>query len=93
MVLNIQTQLHIDALFGTISTSNIKINLLFLNSWFDNNIILATQLLNDNGNLLNYYEFLQTYGVPVTPNKFAIVMDAVPSGILTEVLESHFVFL
>ena len=55
----------------------------FLNSWFNNNIVLVTQLLNDNGNLLNYTEFLQTYGIPVTPKDFAIVMDAVPSGILT----------
>ena len=56
---------------------------LFLNSWFDKNIILVTQLLNDNGNLLNYTEFLIKYGIPVTPKDFAIVMDAVPSGILT----------
>uniref|UniRef100_A0A3Q3AHM4 Reverse transcriptase domain-containing protein n=1 Tax=Kryptolebias marmoratus TaxID=37003 RepID=A0A3Q3AHM4_KRYMA len=55
---------------------------IFFTSWFDNNIILVTQLLNDNGNLLTYSEFLQTFGIPVTPKDFAIVMDAVPSSIL-----------
>lgn len=56
---------------------------LFFNVWFDNNIILVTQLLNENGNLLNYTEFLKKYGIPVAPKEFAIVMDAIPSGILT----------
>lgn len=41
---------------------------LFLNSWFDNNIILVTQLLNDNGNLLNDTEFLSTNSYITLPN-------------------------
>ena len=40
---------------------------LFYKTWFDNNIILVSQLLNDNGSLLNYSEFLHTFGIPITP--------------------------
>ncbi len=36
-----------------------------------------------NGNVLNYSEFLQTFHIPVTPREFSIVMDAIPSAILT----------
>ena len=56
---------------------------LFYKTWFNNNIILVSQLLNDNGTLLNYSEFLHTFGIPITPKEFAIVMDAITSGILT----------
>lgn len=56
---------------------------LFYKNWFNNNILLVSQLLNDKGSLLNYSEFLYTFGIPITPREFAIVMDAIPSGILT----------
>ena len=56
---------------------------LFYETWFNNNILLVSQLLNDNGSLLNYSEFLHTFSIPITPREFAIVMDAIPSGILT----------
>ena len=56
---------------------------LFYKTWFNNNIILVSQLLNDNGSLLNYSEFLHTFGIPITTREFAIVMDAIHSGILT----------
>ena len=31
--------------------------------------------------LLSYKEFLSLYKVPVTPKDFAIVLDAIPSGV------------
>lgn len=53
-----------------------------LNIWFKNNILLMTQLLNENGLLYTYTEFLKEYGIPVTPEDFSIVFDAIPSGLL-----------
>ena len=40
-------------------------------------------ITDDDGTLLKYSEFLHTFGIPITPKEFAIVMDAIPSGILT----------
>lgn len=39
---------------------------IFFSDWFNNNIILVSQLLNSNGLLLSYSEFLSKYGIPVT---------------------------
>lgn len=39
-------------------------------------------LLNENGHLLTYTEFLSEYGIPVTLKEFAVVRDAIPSGLL-----------
>ncbi len=44
---------------------------------------MVTQLLNKDGHLLSYSEFLGKYGIPVTPKEYSIVFDAIPSGILT----------
>jgi hypothetical protein len=54
---------------------------LFLEYWFRNNILLVRQLVNAEGILLNSKEFLSLYKIPVTPKDFAIVLDAVPSGV------------
>lgn len=54
---------------------------LFLEYWFRNNILLVSQLVNAEGLLLSYKEFLSLYKVPVTPKDFAIVLDAIPSGV------------
>ena len=54
---------------------------LFLEYWFRNNILLVSQLVNTEGFLLSYKEFLSLYKVPVTPKDFAIVLDAIPSGV------------
>ena len=54
---------------------------LFLEYWFQNNILLVSQLVNAEGLLLSYKEFLSLYKVPVTPKKCAIVLDAIPSGV------------
>ena len=40
------------------------------------------QLLDGNGVLLSYAQFLNTFGIPITPKEWATVMDAIPSGIL-----------
>ena len=40
-----------------------------------------SQLVNAEGLLLSYKEFLSLYKVPVTPKDFAIVLDAIPSGV------------
>lgn len=53
---------------------------LFFSDWFNNNILLVSQLVNSNGHLFSYSEFLTKYCIPVTPRDFAIVMDAIPSG-------------
>ncbi len=51
---------------------------LFFPNWFKNNIFLVSQLLNSNGYLLSYSEFLRKYCIPVTPRDFDIVMGAIP---------------
>ena len=38
-------------------------------------------MVNAEGLLLSYKEFLSLYKVPVTPKDFAIVLDAIPSGV------------
>ena len=39
-------------------------------------------LLNENGYLYNYTEFLQKYTFPITPRDFAIIFDAIPAELL-----------
>ena len=53
---------------------------LYMKRWVDNNILLVSQLLDDNGQLFTYEEFLSTYGYPVTPKEYCIVFDAIPDG-------------
>ena len=38
--------------------------------------------MNENGHLYNYTEFLKKYAVPITPNEFAIIFDAIPVELL-----------
>ena len=53
---------------------------LFVRRWFDNKILLVSQLLNDNGQLFRYEEFISVYNFPVTPREYSIVFDAIPDG-------------
>lgn len=55
---------------------------LFLERWVQNNVILVSQLFNEEELLFSYREFLATYTFPVTPKEFPIVFDAIPSGTL-----------
>uniref|UniRef100_A0A1A8QY68 Reverse transcriptase domain-containing protein n=1 Tax=Nothobranchius pienaari TaxID=704102 RepID=A0A1A8QY68_9TELE len=54
---------------------------LFYEKWFNNGIILVSQLFNENGLLYSYSEFLAKYKIPTSPKEFSIVFDAVPSGL------------
>ncbi len=51
------------AIFGKTKTSYtlIQIQSLYFNYWFENNIIVVSQLLNNDGVLLMYKEFLNTF--------------------------------
>ena len=54
---------------------------LFLENWFDHGIYLVKQLLNTNGFLMSYSEFLNKYSIPIPPKEYAVVFDAIPSGV------------
>ncbi len=58
-----------------------KSKTLFFENWFSNNIVLVSQLFNQEGLLLTYSEFLSKFKIPITPKEYAVVMDAVPSGL------------
>ena len=51
---------------------------LFFENWFAHDL----HLLDCNGFLMLYQEFLMVYGIPIPPSEFAIVMDANPTGIV-----------
>ncbi len=53
---------------------------MFYRSWYDNGILSIGQLINKDGVLLSYLEFLQKFQLPVSPKEYAIVTDAIPSG-------------
>ena len=55
---------------------------LFVKRWFVQNILFVTQLLNENGHLYNYTEFLKKYAIPITPKEFAIIFDIIPAELL-----------
>lgn len=61
---------------------------LFFPNWVKNNLILVSQLINTDGYLYSYSEFLNKYNIPVTPREFAIVMDAIPYGAITLLRDS-----
>lgn len=53
---------------------------MFFSNWFEKNVWTVSQLLNSEGFILNYEEFLCKFNFPVTPKEFSIVMDAIPKG-------------
>lgn len=55
---------------------------LFLENWFVHGIVRVKQLFNSNGCLMSYTEFLNKHGVPIPPKEYAVVFDAIPSGII-----------
>lgn len=59
----------------------LKCKTLFLKKWLDNGILLVSQLFNEGQIMFTYNEFLSEYNIPVLPREFAIVFDAIPSGI------------
>lgn len=54
---------------------------LFIEYWFNNNIVHVAQLFNRDGLLYSYNEFLSVYNIPVSPADFARVFGAIPSGV------------
>lgn len=50
----------------------------FYQKWFDHGIVLVSQLLNTEGQLLRCDEFLSKFQFPVSPEEYALVFDAVP---------------
>jgi len=54
---------------------------LFFENWYRNNIVLVGQLYDTNGRLYSYSEILQKCQIPVSVKEYAIVFDAIPSGI------------
>uniref|UniRef100_A0A3P9M210 Reverse transcriptase domain-containing protein n=1 Tax=Oryzias latipes TaxID=8090 RepID=A0A3P9M210_ORYLA len=54
---------------------------IFLENWFEKNISLVTQLMNPQGNLMSYVEFLSTYSLHVSPAEFSLVTGAIPGGV------------
>ncbi len=53
----------------------------FYEKWFNNGIILVSQLFKEDGLLCNYSELLTRYNVPVTPKELSVVFDVIPSGL------------
>lgn len=54
---------------------------LYIEFWFNNNIVYVAQVFNKEGLLYSYEEFLSEYNIPVSPGDFAKVLGAIPSGI------------
>ncbi len=55
---------------------------LFYRNWYNNAIILVRQLFKNNGHFFNYCEFLNYYKIPITAKEFAVVFDAISSGLI-----------
>ncbi len=55
---------------------------LLYKDWMERGILVVNQLLNDQGLLLSYEEFLLKFQLPVTPKKHAVIFDALPQGVL-----------
>lgn len=55
---------------------------LFIENWFTHGMTLVSQLLRPNGTLLSYSEFLNKYTFPIPLKEYAIVFDAIPSGVI-----------
>ena len=55
---------------------------IFFQNWFDQNILLVSQLINSQELLFSYKEFLDHFQFPVSPKEFSIVMGSIPSGAL-----------
>ncbi len=55
---------------------------LFFHNWFDKNILLVSQLLDDRGVLFTYEQFMQAFSFPVPPREYATVFGAIPDCII-----------
>lgn len=55
---------------------------LFLQNGYDNTILLEGQLLNNEGLLLTYEEFVNKVGLLLSPKQYSSVFHAILSGII-----------
>lgn len=65
-----------------------KNKMIFYNNWIENGILLVSQLINNEGHLLTYSEFLKKFGIPIPPYEYSIVIDAIPAGFV-RLLQGH----
>lgn len=54
-----------------------------LENWFVHGIHLVIQLITSNGTLMSYSELFEKYGIAIPPREYALVFDAIPSGVVT----------
>ncbi len=59
-----------------------KHKMLFLENWVKHGIYLVNQLININGELMSYSEFLHKRNIPIPPKEYAIVFGPIRSGAL-----------
>lgn len=66
-----------------------QMQIVVLNKWVDNGILLNCH----RGHMFTYHEFLLKYNTPILPREFAIVFDAVTSGVksLSDVAPRHII--
>nr|XP_020463111.1 uncharacterized protein LOC109964271 [Monopterus albus] len=55
---------------------------LFLYNWFENNILLVKQLLNDQGVPLTFEELKNRFNFSPTLKEYSLTIGAIPSGLL-----------
>lgn len=53
----------------------------FCEYWIHNGIILVSQLFNKEGHTFTYDEVFWEYNIPLPLREFAVVLDAIPSGL------------
>uniref|UniRef100_A0A9J8ACX2 Reverse transcriptase domain-containing protein n=1 Tax=Cyprinus carpio carpio TaxID=630221 RepID=A0A9J8ACX2_CYPCA len=56
---------------------------IFLKTWFDEGILVVGQLLNYQGYLMTYDEFLSYFNLPVSPKEFASVIGAISLSVVS----------
>lgn len=64
---------------------------LFMDIWFNKNILFIHQLLNDNKNFISYSEFCNKFGTIGSNTDFKRVCDSIPNGILC-LLKGNYIF-
>ncbi len=55
---------------------------LYYEKWVENGIVSVQQLVNAEGQLLRYEEFLNKFRSPITPKEYSVVFDAIPRSVV-----------
>lgn len=53
---------------------------IFYDNWFNNNIVFVSQLLDNTGSLMNHTKFIETTCNSISPQEYAVVLNAIPTG-------------